>query len=215
MMEGGNLTVLGVTGQIGTGKTTLSGLIAEEAASSHHRKAAIFDADQVVQNLRSQDPEVQQQLMAIVPEAQAPGEGTDTFNEASFVAAVFDHMERLPQLETLLFPHVKTAAQDFISKSKQSQVTLVILDVPKLFESGLHDLCDKIVFTEASPQAQSSRVLARPGMTPQRLQQILHHQKTILDNKANADFVIQTDRDLGYTHTQLAEVLTQILGAKK
>jgi dephospho-CoA kinase len=101
-------------------------------------------------------------------------------------------------------------AQDragFFAKAEAAGADLVVLDIPLLFETGGHTGLDAVVVVSAPAAVQRERVLARPGMTPERLDAILAQQMADAEKRARAHFVIDTGRGLEPVREQVAEIL--------
>jgi dephospho-CoA kinase len=84
---------------------------------------------------------------------------------------------------------------------------MVVFDVPLLFETGGDRSVDVTVVVSAAPEVQATRVLARPGMTEQRLAEILARQMPDVEKRARADFVIPTDAPMDRTRAAVRNVI--------
>jgi dephospho-CoA kinase len=84
---------------------------------------------------------------------------------------------------------------------------LVVLDIPLLFEAGGSEQVDKIAVVSAPAEVQRERVLARPGMTPEKLERILARQLPDGDKRARADFVIPTGGPIEVTRRAVRRIL--------
>jgi dephospho-CoA kinase len=91
---------------------------------------------------------------------------------------------------------------------------MVVLDIPLLFETGGHANVDAVVVVSAPAAMQRERVLARPGMTPQRLDAILAQQMADAEKRARAHFVVDTGRGLDAARAQVHEII-RVLRAPK
>ena len=104
--------------------------------------------------------------------------------------SMFGDPAALKRLETIIHPMVGAAQKRFLLRHRREPV--VILDQPLLFEMGGADKVDVVVVVSASPQVQAARVLARPGMTPEKFAAILRQQMPDAEKRALADIVIPT-----------------------
>jgi dephospho-CoA kinase len=84
---------------------------------------------------------------------------------------------------------------------------MVVLDIPLLFETGGHANVDAVVVASAPAGMQRERVLARPGMTAERLDAILAQQMADAEKRARAHFVVDTSRGLEPAREQVAEII--------
>jgi dephospho-CoA kinase len=110
-------------------------------------------------------------------------------------------------LESIVHPLVRQAQAEFLQKNRDARTRCVVLDIPLLFESGGARMVDKVVVVSAPSEIQRERVLARPGMTPEKFEAILARQTPDAEKRALADFVIDTGGALENTRAQVRAVL--------
>jgi dephospho-CoA kinase len=110
-------------------------------------------------------------------------------------------------LESIVHPLVRQAQAEFLQKNRDARTRCVVLDIPLLFESGGARMVDKVVVVSAPCEIQRERVLARPGMTPEKFEAILARQTPDAEKRALADFVIDTGGALENTRAQVRAVL--------
>jgi dephospho-CoA kinase len=188
------MIILGLTGSIGMGKSTVADMFAEEGVP-------VFDADAVVHRL--QGPEG-----ALVAEIEAhfPGTtGTGGVDRTALAEAVLGESDKLQRLESLVHPAVARERELFLAEHMDAP--LVLLDIPLLFEKGGADKVDRIAVVSAPGDVQRERVLARPGMTPAKLDRILALQLPDEEKRARADFIIPTGTDLSTTRARVREII--------
>lgn len=188
------MIVLGLTGSIGMGKSTVSRMFAAEGVP-------VFDADAVVHRL--QGPEG-----ALVEEIEAHFPGTTSaagVDRAALAERVLAEPDNLRRLEALIHPAVGRERQAFLEAHRDSP--LVVLDIPLLFETGLVDMVDKVAVVSADPEVQRLRTLARPGMTPEKFLRILALQTPDSEKRARADFVIPTDGSMDETRDSVRRIV--------
>lgn len=173
------MIILGLTGSIGMGKSTVAKMFAEEGVP-------LFDADAVVHRLQGSAGK----LVGTI-EAHFPGTiGPDGVNRSALAERVLGEPEALRRLEALVHPAVAREREAFLAANASKP--LVVLDIPLLFEAGGSGQVDKILVVSAPPEVQRDRVLARPGMTPAKFERILARQLPDSEKRARADFVIST-----------------------
>jgi dephospho-CoA kinase len=178
--------VLGLTGSIGMGKSTVAAMFAACGVP-------VFDADATVHQLQGPDGEAVAAIEAAFPD-------TTTrlgVNRTLLREAVMADPTAFARLEAILHPAVAAAREAFLDANRGAP--LVVLDVPLLFEAGGWRHVDKIAVVSAPAAVQRARVLARPGMTPERFEAILARQMPDAEKRARADFVIPTDGAVGGT----------------
>jgi len=186
--------ILGLTGSIGMGKSTV-------AAMFRDRGVPVFDADAAVHVLQGPGG-------ALVPaiEAAFPGTtGPEGVVRGKLGAAVFGNPEALARLEGIVHPAVAQARMLFLSE--HDSVPLIVFDIPLLYEKGGDRGLDGVAVVSAPAEAQRARVLARPGMTPEKFEQILGLQVPDAEKRARADFVIDTGTSLAETREQVDRIV--------
>jgi len=187
-------TVLGLTGSIGMGKSTVARMFADEGVP-------VFDADAAVHRLQGPGGE----LTAAI-EAAFPGTtGAKGVDRSALAERVLAAPEDLQRLEALVHPAVAREREAFLAA--RSDAPVVVLDIPLLFEKGGAELVDKIAVVSADADIQRMRTLARPGMTPEKLVRILGHQLPDEEKRARADFVIPTDCSIEETRASVRRIL--------
>lgn len=191
--------ILGLTGSIGMGKSAVAAMFAGAGVP-------VFDADAEVRAL--QGPKGA--LLAPI-EAAFPGSTADEGVLREVLGAqVFDDPEALARLEAIVHPAVGEKRAQFLARHRAAP--LVVFDIPLLFEKGGHAAVDRVAVVSAPPETQRERVLARPGMTPEKFARILALQTPDAEKRARADFVIETGTSLEDTERAvlaLIETLTE------
>lgn len=191
--------VLGLTGSIGMGKSTVARMFADEGVP-------VFDADSAVHRLQGKEGALVAEIETHFPGTTGPG-GVDRNSLAERVLAA---PEELARLEALIHPAVARERDAFLAANREAP--LVVLDIPLLFEKGLAETVDKVAVVSADAETQRLRTMARPGMTPENFLRILAHQLPDDEKRARADFVIPTDSSLDETRASVRHILT-CLGA--
>ena len=186
--------LLGLTGSIGMGKSTVARMFADEGVP-------VFDADAAVHQLQGPDGALVDEI-----EAHFPGTtGPVGVNRGALAERVLGEPAQLQRLEALIHPAVAEARRQFVAAHAEAPV--VLLDIPLLFEAGGVDDVDKVAVVSAAPEVQRERVLARPGMTVAKFEKILARQLPDAQKRARADFVIPTDVSLDETRATVRRIL--------
>jgi dephospho-CoA kinase len=180
--------VLGLTGSIGMGKSTA-------AAMLRGMGLAVHDADAAVHRLIGPGGRAVPAIAEAFPEAVADG----AVDRRALGQRVFADAAALKRLEAILHPMVRAEAHRFVDTRRYRGDDLVVLDIPLLFETGGERLCDAVATVSAPRFVQEARVLARPGMTPEKLAGIRAQQLPDAQKRRRADFVVPTG--LGRLHT--------------
>lgn len=186
--------VLGLTGSIGMGKSTVAGMF---------RRAGVpvFDADAEVHRLQGPGG-----LLLAAIEALHPGTtGPHGVDRVKLGAAVLGDRDALGRLERLIHPEVERARRRFLRRHRARR--LVVLDIPLLFEKGGWRRVDAIAVVSAPAWVQKRRVLARPGMTAAKLARIRHLQTPDPEKRRRADFIIETGVSRGETAANVRHLI--------
>ncbi|MEO0642458.1 MAG: dephospho-CoA kinase [Pseudomonadota bacterium] len=191
--------IIGLTGSIGMGKSTVASMFADAGAP-------VFDADAEVRAMQGPGGEL---IPAI--EAAFPGSTNEAgVDRDALGQLVFGDAEKLAQLEAIVHPAVGERRAQFLANNASAKI--LVFDIPLLFERGGHEKVDTIVVVSAPTDAQRERVLARPGMTVEKFEHILGLQTPDAEKRARADHVIDTGTTLADTRAQVF-ALVEALGA--
>lgn len=189
--------ILGLTGSIGMGKSTVAAMLRELGIP-------VFDADAAVHELQGPGG-------ALLPmiEAAFPGTtGPQGVNRTKLGEAVFGDAEKLKQLEAIVHPAVGAMRAGFLAD--HANAPLIVFDIPLLFEKGGFAMIDAVAVVSAPAEAQRERVLARPGMTAEKFAHILAIQVPDADKRARADYVIDTGRTPAETRAEVAALVEKL-----
>ena len=189
--------IIGLTGSIGMGKSTVAAMFADAGVP-------VFDADAEVRAMQGPGGEL---LEAI--EAAFPGSTNDQgVNREALGKLVFGNPEKLAQLEAIVHPAVGQKRAEFLAKN--ASAPMLVFDIPLLFEGSGHAAVDVIVVVSAPAEAQRERVLARPGMTVEKFEHILGLQTPDAQKRERADHVINTGTTLAQTQAQVTELIKKL-----
>lgn len=192
---------IALTGSIGMGKSTV-------AAMFERAGVPVFDADLVVRQLQGEGGALVEKIAEKFPGTVMGG----VLDREKLAGFVLEDPEQLQRLEAIVHPAVQEAREHFIAG--HSRAPALLFDIPLLFETKGEAQFDKVIVVSAPAHIQRSRVLARPGMTEDKLDAILGRQMPDDQKRARADFVIDTSGDLSTTEAQVRDILACLqLGA--
>jgi dephospho-CoA kinase len=191
--------VIGLTGSIGMGKSTV-------AARLRALGFAVFDADRAVHELYEGD--------AVAPIAAAfPGVTADGKVQRVLLArALAAGPQEFARLEAIVHPLVRAKEQEFLRAAAAAGAAMAVLEVPLLLETQGHRQVDVVIVASAPAEQQRARVLARPGMDAERLEQLLVRQMQDADKRAMADFIVDTGGSYAATHAQVDRIVESLKG---
>ena len=190
--------ILGLTGSIGMGKSTVAAMLRELGVP-------VFDADAAVHVLQGPGGALLPAIEAAFPGTTGP-KGVD---RPKLGAAVFGDREKLGVLERIVHPAVGVMRLSFLEENAGRP--LVCFDIPLLYEKGGAEGLDAVAVVSAPAEAQRARVLARPGMTEEKFAQILALQVPDAEKRARADHVIDTGTDLASTRAAVERLVEALV----
>ena len=203
-MPEGKPFMLGLTGSIGMGKSETARMFARLGIPVH-------DADAVVHALYERGGAAVGAVEQAFPGVTREG-AIDRFALAARVAG---NKAAFQLLEDIVHPLVREAENRFLADAARRGEDLVVLDIPLLFETGGAARMDAVLVVSAGPHVQRERVLARSGMTPEKLEAIHARQVPDVDKRARADFVIETDRGFEHAFAAVKNIVATIRGRLK
>lgn len=194
------MIILGLTGSIGMGKTTTARLFMDEGVPVH-------DADAAVHRLYAGEaaPLVEELFPGTVEHG--------VVNREKLAQRVVGNPEAMKKLEAVIHPLVRADCERFLEEHRQKGTPVVVLDIPLLFETGGRERVNKVVVVSAPADVQKERVLARPGMTEEKLEAIRARQMPDEEKRQRADFVIETGNGIEPARQAVREILRQLRGA--
>jgi dephospho-CoA kinase len=196
--------LIGLTGSIGMGKSTTAAMFRDAGVP-------VYDADAAVHDLYDKGG------AAVGPVGEAfPGAVKDgRVDREALREAVLGKPDELKRLNAIVHPLVGKDRVGFFQQAEAAGADMVVLDIPLLFETGGHANMDAVVVVTAPPEMQRERVLARPGMSPERLDAILAQQMADAEKRARAHFVVDTSRGLEPARAQVAEIIAAMRNPQK
>jgi dephospho-CoA kinase len=187
-------TIIGLTGSIGMGKSTVADMF-ERAG------VPVFDADAEVRAMQGAGGV----LVPAIEQAFPGSTGPDGVDRDALGKLVFADKDKLGVLEAIVHPAVGEKRARFFED--HADAPLLVFDIPLLFERGGHEAVDIVVVVSAPADVQRKRVLARPGMTEEKFEHILGLQTPDAEKRERADHVIDTGLTLEETEAQVRALI--------
>ena len=190
------MKVIGLTGSIGMGKSTTAAMFRDAGIPVYDADAAVHAAYDVGG-------------VAVGPVGEAfPGTVRDgRVDRQALGKAVLGDPEAVKKLNSIVHPLIGRDRARVFEAAEAGGADMIILDVPLIFETGGEKNMDAVIVVTAPAEVQRERVLAREGMTPERLAGILSHQVPDAEKRARADYVIDTGQGLEHARAQVAKVI--------
>lgn len=190
------MLILGLTGSIGMGKSTTAKLFSEAGVP-------VYDADATVHLIYEGEA-------APAIEAAFPGTVVNGKVDRTLLSPKVVHdAEAMKRLESIVHPMLRAHHQKFLDDAERSGAPVAVVDIPLLYETGGEKRVDAVVVVTTAPDVQRERILARDGMTPEKLDAILTRQLPDAEKRKRADFVVDTSNGLDPVRAQIREILEQ------
>ncbi len=192
------MIVIGLTGSIAMGKSEVARVFADAGL-------AIFDADNQVHELY--DSHFGAELLRpFVPDAIV-GERVDRQKLTQIALA---DRQKLERVEKIVHAEIARQRLAFIEEQEKAGHAIVVVDIPLLFEKSSEKEVDVTVVVSAPLEQQKQRALARPSMTPEKLDMILARQMPDSLKRLRADYIIENDGSLAVLKQRTLAVLAAI-----
>ena len=189
--------VIGLTGGIGCGKS--------EAAHYLETLGALhLDADAISRALTGENGEALGEIRRVFGDAAFREDGS--LDRAKLGKLVFSNEPARRALEGILHPLVQRDMLAAMDAAAQAGTSVVILDVPLLFETGMDALCDETWALYAPREKQLARIVARDGLSPEDAIARIDSQMPLEERNARATHVIDTDRPIERTQAELEQL---------
>lgn len=189
--------IIGLTGSIGMGKSTVAQMFFDEGVP-------IFDADAAVHLLQGPGGALVKEIEALFP-GTTDEKGVD---RQKLGPAVFGNTDALKRLEALIHPAVGAMRIEFLKNNHDAQ--MILFDIPLLFEKSGADGVDHVIVVSAAPDDQRDRVLRRPGMTEDKFEKIKSLQMPDEEKRKRADFMINTSQPLEETRREVQNTIEKL-----
>lgn len=184
---------VGLTGSIATGKSTTAQLFADAGVPVHDADAAVH----AIYQAEGVEP-----VGALIPTAISEG----IVDRPALKEALADDASLLAKLEAIVHPLVHAREEKAIAEAEAGGHTIMLFDIPLLFETGGDDRMDKVIVTHCEPATQMERLMARPGMTRETADMLIARQMPQAEKKARADYLVSTDHGRDAAREQVSDI---------
>ena len=200
------LPIIGLAGGIGAGKSTVARALADEGC-------VVADSDALARQAYN-DPEIRRELIAWwgdrVRDCHAchaePNRMPPPVDRRAIAEIVFEHPAERARLEALIHPWIARQREALFAAAPAGTRALVI-DAPLLFETGLHQRCDRVIFVDSSQETRLSRVRSARGWAAAELGRREAAQWSLERKRALSTDLIQNDGDIVEVRRQLQQIL--------
>lgn len=193
------MKIIGLTGSIGMGKSTTAAMFREAGIP-------VYDADAEVHKAYDVGGAAVEPVGAAFPGVVKDGK----VDREELRKRVLGNPEALKVLNGIVHPIVGRARAAVFEEAEKAGADMVVLDVPLIFETGGEKNMHKVIVVSAPAEMQRKRVLAREGMTPERLDAILAQQTPDAEKRARADYVVDTGNGLDVARAQVTKIIEDL-----
>ncbi len=194
------MKVIGVTGGVASGKSLISGWF-EKAHID------IIDADKVYKTLIQTNKKLYKEIIETFNLEENENQQLDF---KSLAKIVFNNKDKLLLLNSIAHPYVIDEMVRMIENYRNNHHSLIVLDVPLLFEANMEKYCDQIVCVYADRETQIDRLMKRGHLDRSVAVQRIDSQMSIEEKKEKSDFVIDNSWSRDHSYQQFIQVLAKI-----
>lgn len=196
--------IIGLAGGIGSGKSVVAGMLADCGCG-------VIDADNLAHQCLD-TPDVIEKIQEWWGESVVT-DGAP--NRKEIAKIVFTDSVELKRLEGLLYPKIgQRQTRAIMEYDKDDSILGIVLDAPKLYEAGIDELCDAVIFVRTCRETRISRAVWIRGWTESQLFNRETMQKSLKKKEESADYVVENDSTLDALRSQLEQVFSSILSSR-
>ena len=198
--------LVGITGGIGSGKTTFS---------NHLKKSGylVHESDAVVSEMYTKPKK--QFLSFIKEKISKDAVKNNKINKTEISNVIFNNKEIKKLLETRIHKEVQNSRDAFIKKNKKNKNKLIFADIPLLFENRLEKGFDLVICIISSEKKRIKRVLENKKFTKENLNKILKAQTTDKERKKRSQIIINNNKTKKDFIFSVEKVLTRLIKWEK
>ncbi|MCY6485063.1 dephospho-CoA kinase [Clostridium aestuarii] len=193
---------VGLTGGIGSGKSTVSNMIRE-------KNIPVVDADIIARDVLEIYSEILEEIKNVFGEKFINEDGK--LNRRELGNYIFKSKELRGKLEDIMIPYIKKEIFERIDKYNKLGENLCIVDAPTLIEHCIHKEMDTNILVWVNRDIQIERVMKRDFFKKEQVLHRINSQMLLQDKKKEVDYVIDNSFDLDYTKKQLKEILKKTM----
>lgn len=189
---------IGLTGGIGTGKSTVSNILKSEGFT-------IIDADNIAKEVLEKYPKILE--MVRVQFGAGFFDWRGEFRRKEFGNHIFRFPKQRVKYESIIMPYIKESIEEKIKLYEQKGEKIVIIDAPTLIENGMHEEMDYVTLVYADNSVQIQRVMNRDKLTKVEAVSRINSQLSVEEKKEFADIIIDNNTDLIDTQKQVYDLI--------
>lgn len=189
---------IGLTGGIGTGKSTISNIIKSEGIK-------IIDADTIAKEVLEQNPRILEMVRTQFGGGFFDWRGE--FRRKEFGNHIFRFPKQRIKYESIIMPYIKQSIEEKIKLDDQKGEKIIIIDAPTLIENNMHGEMDYVILVYAENSVQIQRVMNRDKLTKAEAVSRINSQMSMEEKKEFANIIIDNNGDLIDTQKQVYDLI--------
>lgn len=198
------MKLIGLTGGIASGKSTVSTLLRELGA-------AVLDADVIAREVVERGAPALREISERFPFAVTPA---GTLDRKALGEWVFPRPDERAALNAIIHPRIQEAFREKTAALERAGVTHVVYDAPLLIENGLHHAMDAVVVVSVPREVQRERLMARDGLTVEQAEARLASQLPLSEKVKLATHVVDNAGDRQHTREQVERIWGSLSAAR-
>lgn len=199
------MLVIGLTGGIATGKSTVSNMIKEY-------NIPIIDADKISREIMEPGSKGLKEICDQFSKDILNLDGT--LNRKKLGKIVFNDIVKLKKLNSITHPLIKEKIKEEISIHQFNAEKLCLVDAALLIEENFTDLVNYIILIYTDTESQIQRLIIRDNISENEAIKRINAQMSFEEKKKNANFIIDNSKDIEYTKVQLNKILGEIIASE-
>ena len=200
MIRNNDYIIVGLTGQSGAGKTTVSKYFEKN-------DFAVINCDLVARNVTNAGSECNKSLAKIFPDCF---DKSLTLDRTALAKIVFSNEKKLKLLNDTIFPFIIADINHEINRLISTGKKYILLDAPTLFEAGADSICDVIISCVAERNLRAERISKRDTISPELINKRFDSQKSEDFFRHNSDYIVENNKDESYAIKQCKEIIIDI-----
>ena len=196
------MIIIGLTGGIASGKSTVSAYLKQN-------NIPVIDCDEESRHVLDKGTNGYKLALELFSEDIL--DENKNINRKKVASIVFEDKSLLQKLNSIIHPEVINKTHELLAKYESEGFDIAVIDAPLLIEAGMHKLCNELWVVYTSPDVQIKRAMARDGATYEQVAQRIKNQSSIEEKKKLADRLISNDG----THDELYSAIDKILNEIK
>ena len=193
--------LVGLTGQTGAGKTTVSRFLAENGLP-------VIDADRCAKAVVETGTPCLRALHKVFGDRILNPDGS--MNRKAVAAMIFGDPAVRARYQAIIYPYITQAIRIEAGQLAAEGHPVIVLDAPTLFESGINRFCDRIVSVIADRECRKRRIMERDGLSAEQADQRINAQHTDAFFRANSDAVMENNGSPGMLEQAAREVISML-----